>query len=206
MIGKVPYHIGPTSIPCRDNPYGAAIAPNPDNGRVCLSDVDPRQRGLFAAAWNVGYLSAAARAGVNTVAVGSVIGSQGMIYRKLANAQPWFDGGGARVYPTYHVIAGAAAASGVRRIDTDSSAPSKVAALAHRNNSGQVLWLANLSGDTQGVKVSGFDGPARLHILDEKSFEAAVRDPAWLGSSGTSIRKVGSLELPSYGVAQIKSG
>src|SRR5215831_7011611 len=206
MIGKVPYRIGPTSIPCRDNPYGAAIAPNPDNGRVCLSDVDPRQRGLFAAAWNVGYLSAAARAGVDTVAVGSVIGSQGMIYRKLANAQPWFDGGGARVYPTYHVIAGAATVSGVRRIDTDSSAPSKVAALAHRNNGGQVLWLANLSGNTQGVKVSGFDGPARLHVLDEKSFEAAVRDPAWLGSGGTSIRKVGSLELPSYGVARIKGG
>ena len=58
MIGKVPYHIGPTSIPCRDNPYGAAVAPNPDNRRVCLSDIDPRQRGLFAAAWNLGYLSA----------------------------------------------------------------------------------------------------------------------------------------------------
>jgi D-apionolactonase len=51
MIGKVPYHIGPTSVPCRDNPYGAAVAPNPDNGRVCLCDIDPRQRGLFAAAW-----------------------------------------------------------------------------------------------------------------------------------------------------------
>jgi len=104
MIGKVPYHIGPTSIPCRDNPYGAAVAPNPDNGRVCLCDIDPRQRGLFAAAWNLGYLSAAATAGVDTVATGS----QGMIYRKLAHAQPWLDRGGASVYPTFHVIAGLA--------------------------------------------------------------------------------------------------
>jgi hypothetical protein len=203
MIGKVPYHIGPTSIPCRDNPYGAAVAPNPDNGRVCLSDIDPRQRGLFAAAWNLGYLSAAAKAGVDAVALGSVTGSQGIIYRKLGHPQPWFDGGSARVYPIYHVIAGLAVASGARRIDIDLSAPSKIAALAHRSKGGQVLWLANLSGETQHLKVKGFDGPARLHVLDEGSFEAAVRDPAWLNSGGTIIRKVGNLELPSYGVARI---
>jgi hypothetical protein len=206
MIGKAPYHIGPTSIPCRDNPYGAAVAPNPDNGRVCLSDIDPRQRGLFAAAWNLGYLSAAATAGIDTLALGSVTGSQGMIYRKLPHVQPWFDRGGARVYPIYHVIAGLAAASGAKRINTDSSAPSKVAALAHRSKGGQVLWLANLSGEIQPLKVKGFDGPVRLHALDERSFEAAVRDPAWLDSGGTFIRKVGSLELPSYGVARVQGG
>jgi D-apionolactonase len=44
------YHIGPSSIPARLNPYGAATASNPGNGRVCLSDMDPRQRGLFGAA------------------------------------------------------------------------------------------------------------------------------------------------------------
>jgi hypothetical protein len=206
MIGKAPYHIGPTSIPCRDNPYGATVAPNPDNGRVCLSDIDPRQRGLFAAAWNLGYLSAAATAGIDTLALGSVTGSQGMIYRKLPHVQPWFDRGGARVYPIYHVIAGLAAASGAKRINTDSSAPSKVAALAHRSKGGQVLWLANLSGEIQPLKVKGFDGPVRLHALDERSFEAAVRDPAWLDSGGTFIRKVGSLELPSYGVARVQGG
>jgi hypothetical protein len=206
MIGKAPYHIGPTSIPCRDNPYGAAVPPNSDNGRICLSDIDPRQRGLFAAAWSLGYLSAAAVAGVDTVTLGSATGSQGMIYRKLAHAQPWFDRGAARVYPTYHVIAGIAAASGARRIDTDSSSPSKVAALAHRSGGGQVLWLANLSGEPQRLKVNGFDGPAILHVLDERSFEAAVRDPTWLDSAVASIRKVGSLELPPYGVIRIQSG
>ena len=202
----MPYHIGPTSIPCRDNPYGAAVAPNPDNGRVCLSDIDPRQRGLFAAAWNLGYLSAAARAGVDAVVLGSATGSQGMIYRKLAHAQPWFDRGGARVYPTYHVIAGIAAASGARRIDTDSSAPLKVAALAYRNKGGQALWLANLSGETQRLTVKGFDGASRFDVLDERSFEAAVRDPAWLENGGTFIHKVGRLELPSYGIARIRGG
>ncbi|WP_051390132.1 hypothetical protein [Bradyrhizobium sp. Ec3.3] len=206
IIGKVSYHIGPTSIPCRDNPYGAAVAPNPDNRRICLSDIDPRQRGLFAAAWSLGYLSAAARAGVDAVALGSATGAQGMIYRKLAHAQPWFDGGNARLLPIYHVIAGLAGASGARRIDTDSSAPLKLAALAHRNKAGQVLWLANLSSETQHVKIKGFDGPARVDVLAPGSFEAAARNPAWLESGRTFVRRVGSFELPSYGVARIKSG
>ena len=205
MIGKVPYHIGPTSIPCRDNPYGAAVAPNPDNRRVCLSDIDPRQRGLFAAAWSLGYLSAAARAGVNAVAFGSATGPQGMIYRKLPHAQPWFDGREARLVPIYHVIASLAAASGAKCIDTDSSASSKLVALAHRDRARNVLWLANLSGETKRLKVQGFDGPARLDVLDEKSFEAAVHDPGWLDSDSTLIRRVGSLELPSYGIVRIKS-
>jgi D-apionolactonase len=69
-----------------------------------------------------------------------------------------------------------------------------------------VLWLANLSGETQRVKVEGFDGPARLDVLDERSFEAAARDPSWLDSGSTFIRRVGSLELPSYGVARINGG
>jgi hypothetical protein len=103
------------------------------------------------------------------------------------------------------VIAGLAVASGARRIDTDSSTPSKVAALAYRSGGGQALWLANLSGETQRLKIKDFDGPARLDALDERSFEAAVRNPAWLDSSSALIRKVGSLELPSYGVARIKS-
>jgi hypothetical protein len=69
-----------------------------------------------------------------------------------------------------------------------------------------VLWLANLSGDNQRLKINGFDSPARLHVLDERSFEAAARDPAWLGSGATVIRKVASLELPPYGVARIQGG
>ena len=149
MIGKTPYHLGPSGIPCRDNPYGAAVAAIPDNGRVCLSDMDPRQRGLFAAAWNLGLAAAAARGGLDAVALGAVTGPQGVIYRKATYAQPWFDGGKAAVYPAYHVLAGLAAASGAKRLDAASSDASTVEAVAsaHSRRHGTELWLANLTGD-----------------------------------------------------------
>ncbi|MGH6960818.1 MAG: hypothetical protein ACREE7_10060, partial [Dongiaceae bacterium] len=55
FIAGKPYRIGPSSIAARDNPYGASTAANPQNQRICLARMDPRQRGLFGAAWTLGY-------------------------------------------------------------------------------------------------------------------------------------------------------
>lgn len=203
MIGKTPYHIGPSSIPCRDNPYGAAVAANPHNGRVCLSAMDPRQRGLYAAAWNLGLVAAAARGALDSVAIGAVTGPQGIVYRKTDHPQPWFDGAGASVYPAYHVLAGLAPASGAARLDAHSTAPSAVAALAHRSKSGPVLWLANLTGETQQVKIGGFAGAARLHMLGAGVFEAIAGDAKFLSRGGMVLKRISSAELGPYAVARI---
>ena len=195
MIGKTPYHIGPSSIPCRDNPYGAAVAPNPGNGRVCLSDMDPRQRGLFAAAWNVGLVAAAARGNLDAIALGATTGSQGVI-------RPLTDENGA-VHPAYHVLAGLGGASRAKRLEAVSSAPSTVETIAYQTKSGPVLWLANLSGEKQQVKIGGFDGAAAVHLLDEASFVAATKKPDWLGKGGAKLKKVSKIDLGPYAVARI---
>jgi D-apionolactonase len=206
MVGRTPYLLGPSSIPCRDNPYGAGVAPNPGNGRVCLSDMDPRQRGLFAAAWNLGLVSACARGGLDAVALGAVTGPQGAIYRKADYPQPWFDGAKAQVYPAYHVLAGLGAASGNKRLDANASAPSTVAALAHQSAEGKELWLANLTPEPQKVKVTGFSGAAEIHRLSDGNFTALATKPDFLSRPGDSVKKLSSVELGPYGVVRIKTG
>ena len=204
FIGGKAYCIGPSSIPARLNPYGASTASNPGNGRVCLSDMDPRQRGLYGAAWTLGYVSALAHGGLGAITLGAATGPAGMIYRRTNYAQPYFDGTeGAMVYPLYHVIAGLASASGGKLVAAKSAAPGKVAALAYRAKSGPVLWLANLTGETQTAKVSGFSGGALLHAIDEVSFVAATRDAGYLGKGGKALKKVGTVELAPYAVARI---
>jgi hypothetical protein len=205
MIGTTPYHMGPTGIPCRDNPYGAKVADNPGNGRVCLSDIDPRQRGLFAAAWNVGLLAAATRGKLDALALGSVTGPQGIIYEKSDYNQPGFDGSDATVYPAYHVLAGFGHASGARHIESESASPGKIAALAYQTKAGPVLWLANLTGELQSVKVVGFKGSAHMHTLDEKSFDTIVREPNYLRQPGTLVKKVAGLEIGAFGVIRLAS-
>jgi hypothetical protein len=165
--------------------------------------MDPRQRGLYGAAWNVGYVAAFAAGGLNAVTLGAATGPVGMIYRKLGFPQPHFDGaGGAPVFPVYQVIAGLASASGAKLVSTKSAAPSKIAALAYRAKAGAVLWLANLTAEEQKVKVSGFNGKASLHLLDEASFVAAT-DAGYLGKGGKALKKVGALTLPPYAVARV---
>ena len=204
LINGKAYCIGPSSIPARLNPYGASTAPNPGNGRVCLSDMDPRQRGLFGAAWTLGYVAALAGGGLSAITLGAATGPAGMIYRRANYAQPYFDEAGApTVYPLYHVVAGLAAASGSKVIAAKSAAPGKVAALAVRGKSGATLWLANLTGETQTAKVSGFTGGAQLHMLDEGSFVAATRDAGYLNKGGKALKKVGSVKLAPYAVARI---
>ena len=201
--GKL-YRVGPTSIPARLNPYGAGMAPNPRNGRVCLSSMDPRQRGIFGAAWTLGYLATLAPLGVDAVAMGAATGPTGMIHTGRGSAAPYYDAHkeGA-VYPLYHVIAGIASASGSKCLAADVSEPQAVAALAFRTHAGSELWLANLTGKARRLRVTGLAGAAALAVLDAGTFARASRDPGYLRRSGKSVKRIPTLDLGPYAVVRI---
>ena len=127
FIGRTAYRIGPSGIGCRDNPHGATWTPNPDNVRVCLTKLEPRQRGLFAAAWTLGYIATFVRTGVEAIAMGAPTGPLGIIYRKAENQQRWYDQlSGPAVFPAFHVISGLARGAGQKLVDAESSDSAKV--------------------------------------------------------------------------------
>jgi D-apionolactonase len=192
MIGKAPYHIGPSSIPCRANPYGLAPAANPGNGRVCLSDADPRQRALFGAAWTLGLIAGFAQNGVTAIAAGSATGKAGMIGAK-----------GAAVTPLYHVIAGLAAAQGAKRLKTAHDGQNRVAALAFRSKAGPELWLANLTAEPHSIRVKGLTGAAAIVLLDAGSYDRAIKGGPL---KAMKVKRLASVELSAYAVMMIKSG
>jgi len=64
-----PLHLGLVSIGMRCNPYGDRTAANPDRLRLPMAMDDPRQATGFAAGYAVAVLSAAARAGVASLAL-----------------------------------------------------------------------------------------------------------------------------------------
>jgi hypothetical protein len=201
---KTGYRLGPSAIPARTNPYGASSAANPNNQRVCLSQIDPRQRGLFGAAWNIGYAGAWTKGALDAVTLGAVTGSSGMVYRKTAHAQPYFDAlSGTAVYPLYHVIADLAKAARAKQIATTISDAGSVAALAYKGKDGTVLWLANLTSKPVTLKVQGFTGAANVATLDEGSFAKATTDLAFLEKSAKKANKIGNLTLRPYAVTRI---
>jgi hypothetical protein len=204
FIGSAPYRIGPSAIACRDNPYGKGMAANPGNGRVCLTDRDPRQRGLFAAAWLLGYVAASAYGGLEAVAMGAPTGPFGFIHRPADRPQPYFDAlDGPAIYPAFHVMAGLTRGSGQPLVAVSVSQPNAVAALAWREGERPVLWLANLTAEPVDLAIAGLPGNgARLSVVDAAGFERATREPGALENLARPLTGA-TFTLDAYGVARI---
>jgi len=205
-MGRMPYRIGPSHIGNSYNPYGANYSPNPKGGRVTMARVDPRHRGLFGAAWHLGFLSQAAHGGVEAATVASPVGEFGIAYRRLAHPQPWFDeAGDGKVYPVFHVIRGMAKAAGGKRVAAESSDSERVRTIAWRDGRTTHLWLANLRDAPAEVMLRNLPkGDAQLFLLDEEAFEQAARD---LSFSGRTRPFAGTtLTLPPFAVARLDIG
>jgi hypothetical protein len=200
----IEYRVGPSQLGCRENPYGKATAANPDNQRVCLSRIDPRQRGLFNAAWMLAYAAAQAKGGINAIALGAPTGPFGHIYRPTDFAQPYFDGlGKPAVYPGFHVVAGLSRHSGSSLLDTTLSEKGRVAALAVKEGGRTVLWLANLTDKDVAVDIPAVQGGnADLVVISLDSFERLTTTPDFLDSAAGGMPGR-ELVLDAYAVARI---
>jgi hypothetical protein len=180
IFGDKPYRIGPSAIGMRHNPYGARLADNPGAARRMTMVADePRQKGLFAAAWMIGYAAATAPAGLTHLTLGALTGPFGVV-----------DAGGRR--PAFHAARALAWLSGLTMRVAESSDPAKVLALA----AGRTVLVANLTADAVSVEVPG---AARAEVLDEESFAAAAEGRALPERplDGTRLR------LGAYGFAAV---
>ncbi len=199
FIGDRPYHVGPSAIGLRDNPYGEAPTPNPDNIRQAANGMDPRQRGLLAAAWAVGYMAHFVRGGASAITLGGGVGDFGLVHTRAPYAKPWFDEHGG-FYPVFHVFRGLAALGGARAVNVVSSYPRGVQAIGAEVDGGVQMWIANLTGEDQEVELS--DAPSRIAVLDENSFAAAASAPDVLDRLARP-RATNRLRLLPYAVARL---
>ena len=140
LQNKVPLRLGLSAIGMRSNPYGSACAPNPDlQRRPCAID-DPRQSGLFAAAFMVGALAATQAAPVERIVLGALSGPFGLLNPD----------GSAR--PAWHVFKALAALSAApRRALTCGPGLAGVAAMA-RDGSTHLI-LANTTGQGRSTRL-----------------------------------------------------
>ena len=203
FIGNTPHRIGPSSIGCRDNPHGKTFTPNFDNQRICLVKMDPRQRGLFGAAWTLGYLASLAPTGVETISLGAPTGPLGIIHRKTDYRQPYYDGlGRDAVYPAFHVVAGLTRAGGAKLVSATSSDDASVRCLAYRAKGATLLWLANVTAGDQAVSIVHPGRDMFALVLDETSFGKATTDPRGFQNSRAALRDA-KLRLSGYAVAAL---
>jgi D-apionolactonase len=170
FLGNTPLHVGPSAIGMRLNPYGPGTSPNPDGRRIPMARRDPRQRGLFGAAWMLAYVAILARKGVPFVTLGGGTGDFGLVERA---------GDGWVLRPVFHVFRGLARLAGRTLVGSPLAAPEGVASLAVGTAEGTECWLANLSPAPAEISLPGGAG---CRVLDAASWKAASEDPAWMDS------------------------
>ena len=129
--GSIPYRLAASGISLDEGPFCGTV-PNPELTRTTLASADPRERGLFGAAWMLASMGAIAAAGVEAVSPAAVAGGASI-----------FSADG--LTPAGHVVTGMARAAGAPRYEARSS-DRGVAALAFSSGGATSLWLANLSG------------------------------------------------------------
>ena len=197
IANDMPYRLGLVSIGMRSNPYGAAVAENPNQVRRTMARIDPRHRGIFGAAYAVGVLAATEGCAVDALCLGAPTGPFGLIYEQGDYPQEGYDGEARQVYPLYHVVSAAAAMAGKPRLHLSGLADGLVGFGAVLDGRSRVL-LANVSAQSQQVPL----GPAaQVRTLDVDSFDAATSSFKWLDSANAS--RGTHLELTPFAVAFI---
>ncbi|MFK7859268.1 MAG: hypothetical protein AB8B64_10615 [Granulosicoccus sp.] len=157
FAGHKPYHVGPSSIGMRFNPYGSKTMDNPDNTRIAMARMDPRQRGLINAAWTVGYVAHMARGGIDCVNLHAPTGEFGIVNHQEDWKRPGFDDTARQVYPVYHVMAGLTKAASKAQMSIHSSMGREVEAVGYQNGETWIVWIANLTCDSRCAEIKGLN-------------------------------------------------
>jgi D-apionolactonase len=176
LSGGKPMRLGLVSIGMRSNPYGGAVAVNPGLTRTPMAMVDPRQDGLFAAAWAVGVLAAAAEGGVASLALAMTDGPLGVL------------GPVGAFRPVYHVIRAAHVMAGAELTVTRHG---MIVTLA----GGGRMIAANIGSAPTALDLPA-GHPAR--ILSQASFAMASANPDW---TLHAEHHTGSVAIPAFAVA-----
>ncbi len=187
---NVPVRIGPSAIPARDSPLGAQ--PDSDgNRRLALAKRDPRTRGLFGAAWLLGYVAALAASELQALTLMQLQGDSGLLQGEDSSPVPAYFAlqallAGQAIEPLTGLAAGLC---GVRIT---------VTATQHH------LLLSNLCAHPMTLATDKlFTGRVRTEAMDEHSLRTAGGAAPWRQVDFSSAGQ--PLELSPYALLRVQT-
>ena len=209
FVGGLPLAVTPVTLLARFNPNATGPEPEPAPGEL-PPQVDIRQMSLFGAGWTLGSIKYLSESGVSSVTYHETSGWRGVM--ETANGSPLpekfrsLPGG---VFPLYHILADVGEFAGGEVLVSKSSDPLKVEGIALRKNGKMRTMLANLTPDSQQVRVENLAGAVRVLRLDETNAQAVMASPeVFRVETGELLQTTnGTLELNllPYAIAQIDS-
>ena len=179
--------IGPSSLGARSSPLGKQPASD-GTRRLALAQRDPRTRGLFGAAWLLGHVAQAARAGAEAVSVLSLRGAAGVLDDTL--------NGRLLHHPSFFVLAQLARLKHAQTVTV--------------SNTAQVAALSGLYGDKARWLMANLTARAVDVTMDSGASVCVMDAAAWLAyASGQAISpwrefcagQAGVVQLDAFAIA-----
>ncbi len=185
------FAVGPSVIGARRSPLGKQ--PVTDGlHRVALARSDPRCRGLFGAAWVLGYVAQFARTGVDALTLMSLTGDSGVVANDVSAV--------AMRHPVYWMLQRLCGPARIGELAT--SEPAGIAAIMLRRANESELLFANLIGGTVEVEVDGWGQGSACAVLDADACRSAgLATDAWTAARRPFLEM--RLRLRPYAVASI---
>ncbi len=175
------YRLGLCSIGMRDNPYGEAVAPNPNDQRIAMARNDPRHKALFGAAFAAGVAAAAARSGVQAFAPAGLAGPFGLGSFEDGRFQP---------LPIFHVVRALARLQSLPLVSTPPL-PEGVHGLAAKGERGTIAVLANCGFEPATVTLAE---SMSIQLLDQASAAGAATRTDWLDMGDDTVTSAVQLD------------
>ena len=193
----LPIAVTPVTLLARFNPNATGPEPEPAPGEL-PTQVDIRQMSLFGAGWTLGSIKYLSESGASSVTYYETSGWRGVM--ETANGSPLpekfrsLPGG---VFPLYHILADVGEFAGGEVLPSKSSDPLKVEGIALRKNGKTRTLLANLTPDSQQVRVQDLAETARVRRLDETNAQYAMASPETFQAETSELLQTtnGTLEL-----------
>lgn len=208
FVGNLPLVVSPITLKMRFNPYAieeGALGP----GQL-PPQVDVRQMSLFGAGWTVGSLNSLAGSGPQSLTYFETTGWRGVMETESGSSLPdQFPSLPGSVFPVYHIFRQVGEFSGGDVLETTTTDPLQVVAIALRKNGRNRNIVANLTPNKQHVNIHGISQAIEVSIFDETNVEESMRDPSSLyeksGRLLESTNQIFNLELLPYAIARLDS-
>ena len=205
----LPIAVTPVTLLARFNPNATGPEPEPAPGEL-PAQVDIRQMSLFGAGWTLGSIKYLSESSASSVTYYETTGWRGVMETATSSPLPEkfrsLPGG---VFPLYHILVDVGEFAGGEVLASKSSDPLKVEGIALRKNGKTRMLLANLTPDSQQVRVQDLADTIRVRHLNETNAHDAMASPeTFHAETGELVQATnGTLELNMlpYAIAQIDS-
>lgn len=206
----LPIVVSSVTLKQRFNPVATGDVETVSKHDELPSQVDLRQKSLFAVGWTLGSISRLANAGVQSVTHFETTGWRGLMETKTGSPLPkLFPSKPGETFPLYRLFAAIGEFTNSKLRIIEISPSHTITAMACESDSGLHLLLANLTDQPQTVELHNFPQYFRVRSLDKTNYEEPVSLPVPLRRAKVDLLdQVSSIEpltLLPYSFVQLDS-